>query len=106
MAEPSVYSFDLKELAIALIKQQGLHEGIWMAALEFNLGAGMISTSPGEVRPGALIQVNKIQLIRQSDANPPPHLAVDATEVNLAPSQAKPPRSRERKERLRAGDND
>jgi hypothetical protein len=99
MAEPTVYSFDLKELAIALIKQQGLHEGTWMAALEFNLGAGMISTSPGEVRPGALIQVNKIQLIRQNDPASAPHLTVDASEVNPAPSKT---RSSERKERLRS----
>ena len=106
MAEPSQYSFDLKEVTIALIKQQGLHEGAWMVALEFHLGAGMVSTSPGEPKPGALIQVNKVQLIRQSDPSSVPHLTVDAAEVNPASSQSKAPRSRERKERLRAGHND
>jgi len=101
MAEPTQYTFDLKEVAAALIKQQGLHEGVWMVAFEFNLGAGMISTAPGEMRPGALIQVNKIQLTRQGDLSSIPHLAVDAVDVNPPPSEAKP--SRERKERLRSG---
>ena len=102
MAEPTQYAFDLKEVAAALIKQQGLHEGVWMVAFEFNLGAGMISASPGEPRPGALIQVNKIQLTRQGEPNAIPHLSVDAAEVNPLPTESKP--SRERKERLRGGD--
>jgi hypothetical protein len=94
MAEPTQYSFDLKEVTIALIKQQGLHEGTWMVALEFNLGAGMVATSPGAVKPGAVIQVNRIQLVRQDNPDSAPDLTVDAREVNPAPDQSKSSRPR------------
>jgi hypothetical protein len=88
MAEPTQFSFDLKEAATALIKQQGLHEGHWMLALEFSLGAGIIGATPENVTPGAIVQVQKLQLIRQNALPPPhPHLTVDAAQVNPAPKQ-------------------
>jgi hypothetical protein len=46
MAEPTQFSFDLKELTTALIKQQGLHEGTWLAGFDFAFGAGMIGPTP------------------------------------------------------------
>ena len=38
MAEVDTYGFDLREVTTALIKQQGIHEGLWMLAFEFSLG--------------------------------------------------------------------
>jgi hypothetical protein len=83
MAEPTQFSFDLKELVTALIKQQGIHEGAWLAAFDFGFGAGMIGPTPDEARPAALVQLLKVNLVRQTQIPPPhPHLTVDAAEVN------------------------
>lgn len=82
MAEPSQYDFDLNEVTIALIKQQGLHEGLWALGLELHMAVGAFGPTPAEARPGALVQVNRLHLTRQ-----PPDKAdfpgtVDAKLVN------------------------
>jgi hypothetical protein len=41
MADP-VYNFELREATIALLKQQGIHEGRWLLSFEFQFGAGMM----------------------------------------------------------------
>jgi hypothetical protein len=86
MAEPTQFSFDLKELTTALIKQQGLREGTWLAAFDFGFGAGMIGPTPDDARPAAFVQVLKVNLVRQTLPPPHPHLTVDASEVNLPPA--------------------
>ncbi len=86
MAEPIQFSFDLREVATALIKQQGIHEGAWLAGFEFNLGAGMVGQTPEDAKPSAFVQLLKVQLVRQTQVPVPhPHLTVDAAEVNPAP---------------------
>jgi hypothetical protein len=83
MAEPTQFTFDLKEAATALVKQQGLHEGLWMVSFEIGLVAGIIGQTPATSMPAAFVQFNKLQLIRQDQVPPPhPHLTVDAAEVN------------------------
>lgn len=81
MAEPTQYAFDFKEVTTALIKAQGLHEGLWALNFEFTLTAGNLGPSPSEAKPGALLLINKLQISRQpdgvSDAN-----VVNAAEVN------------------------
>lgn len=85
MAEATQFTFDLKEAATALVKQQGLHEGLWMVAFEFTLGAGVVGPNPAEAMPSAFIQMQKLQLVKQPVPPPQPHLTVDAAEVNPAP---------------------
>jgi hypothetical protein len=102
MAEPTQYAFDLREAATALIKHQGIHEGIWMIAVEFTLSAGLIGPSSAEVRPSAIAQVNKLMLTQAPEAVP---LAVNAAEVNPVPASEARPRSivATRKRRSRIG---
>jgi len=86
MAEVTQFNFDFKEVATALIKQQGLHEGFWLIAFKFSMGAGIIGATPDDARPAALLQMLKVQLVKQTQIPPPhPHLTVDAAEVNPAP---------------------
>jgi hypothetical protein len=85
MAEVDTYGFDLKEVTTALIKQQGIHEGLWMMSFEFNLGAGMAGSTKEEVRPVAFVQINKISLVRQKEIPSGHNLAINAAEVNPAP---------------------
>jgi hypothetical protein len=85
MATPTQYSIDLNEAAVALIKEQGIHEGLWTLAFEFTLGAGQFGPTPAEAKPGAFMQINKLQLIRQSEGAPEAANAIDAAVVNPAP---------------------
>ena len=87
MADATQFTFDLREVTTALIKQQGLHEGNWMAAFEFTLGAGLIGPTPAEAWPSALVQAKTVLLVRQTVPLSHPHLTVDAAEVNPAPSK-------------------
>jgi hypothetical protein len=87
MAETTQYTFDLKEATVALIKEQGIHEGLWILGFEIALGAGQFGPTPAEAKPGAFMQINKLQLLRQTAeaAN-----TVDAAAVNPPPSTSKP----------------
>jgi hypothetical protein len=96
MAEPTQFSFSLYEATVALIKEQGLHEGLWLLGFEFGHAAGMVGNSPEDAKPTAFVQINNLQLVRQNEAAPPTPLVVDAANVNPAPkkisAKAKQPR--------------
>ena len=53
MAETKQINFDLHEVAIALIKKEGIREGRWMLGLEFTFGAGNLGAGPTDTKPGA-----------------------------------------------------
>jgi hypothetical protein len=82
MPETAPYSFDLKEATAALIKDKGLHEGLWAIGFEMVLGAGLFGPSPAESKPGAIMQINKLQLVRAAPGTPEAVRAVDAAVVN------------------------
>jgi hypothetical protein len=84
MAEINQYSFSFKEVAEALIKQQGLHEGTWGIYAEFGIAAGNIKNAEGQTVPAAIIPIVKLGLQRFEADHP---LAVNAAEVN--PSRKK-----------------
>lgn len=90
MAEVDTYGFDLREVTTALIKQQGIHEGLWMLAFEFSLGAGLSGPTKEEVRPLAFVQINKISLVRQPEISASHNLVMNAAEINPPPSENKP----------------
>jgi hypothetical protein len=93
MAEASTYSFDLKEVTSALLKQQGIHEGLWQVTFEFNFGVALVGATQQEVRPSAFMQINKLQLVRQAESSAHQPLVVNASEVNPASlaNKAEPP---------------
>jgi hypothetical protein len=87
MPEIETYVFSYKEIVEALIKLQGIHEGIWQLHVEFGLAAQNIQlVEPGmqpqqdlPVSPAAIVPINKIGITKVSKENP---LAVDASKVN------------------------
>jgi creatinine amidohydrolase/Fe(II)-dependent formamide hydrolase-like protein len=83
MAEADRFTFTYKEIAEALVKQQGIHEGLWGVYVEFGIGAANVGTMPesNDVVPAAIVPVQKIGLQRFPEAN---NLTVDATVVNPA----------------------
>lgn len=82
MAEVTQYSFSMKDLAVALLKQQDIHEGRWFVGFEFALAAGNIATSPTDVRPSAIVGITNVNLQRVKEGEPPLPFQVDASEVN------------------------
>ncbi len=95
MAEPTQFEFSLKDITVNLIKQAGIHEGLWMAGFEFGFGAMHIGPSPTDARPAAFVQVNKIILSKVPEGTPEGSpLIVDAAAVNPAPAGGRPRRSK------------
>jgi hypothetical protein len=81
MAEATQYSFTWVEIAETLIKKQDIHEGEWVASLEFAVNAGIVGQSPTDAKPGLFIFANTVQLAK-AQPNSPPHLVVDAAKAN------------------------
>ena len=80
MTDPNAFSFDFRELAAALIKQQGLHEGRWAVGFQFNFAAINIGAA-NEEKPTALAQVDSVLLVPFGE-HLPKWMAVDAAKVN------------------------
>jgi hypothetical protein len=94
MAETTQFTFELSEVATALIKQQGLHDGLWTIGCEFGFAAALAGPTQGDVRPAAFVTINKIQLMRQPPGAPVTPFTVYASEVNPPPATSKrPPRT-------------
>ncbi len=91
---PEPIIFDYKEIVTALIKQQGLNEGIWALYVEFGLVAanfafadeGQVEVDqnapPTNILPTALIPIKKVGLIRSNLVS---NISVDAAKVNPKP---------------------
>jgi hypothetical protein len=81
MPETKSIIFTHKEVAEALIKQQGIHEGLWGIYFEFGFGAGNIGPVPGDpnLLPTAIVQITKIGIQRFPEEN---NLTIDASVSN------------------------
>jgi hypothetical protein len=90
MAEPTQYSIELREATITLLKEQGIHEGFWSLAFEFSFGAGLTGPSPEQVRPGAVVQIQRLILARHMEGQPPNPLAIDAAKLKPSTTEAVP----------------
>ena len=86
MGEVTTYSLDYQEVVEAVIKHQGLHEGIWQLHIEFGLGATNMATAPDQVSPVAIVPVKRIGITKVEKEGP---LAVDASKVNPGPKTKK-----------------
>ena len=73
-----------KEVTLALIKHQNLHEGIWQLYVEFGIAAGNLPISEENqdnlrLCPTAIVPIKTIGLMKVDKENP---LALDASKVN------------------------
>lgn len=85
MADVSQIFFSYQEVAEALVKKQGLHEGIWGLDINFGLRASNVGETQNDVKPAAIVAVLQIGLHRQEKET---NLSVDAAKVN---PRSKPP---------------
>lgn len=88
MAEVKQYTFTYKEVVEALLKHQGLHDGIWGMYMEFGIRGANIGVGPEDesLLPAAIVPVVKIGLQRFDKVH---QLSVDASEVNPPPKKGK-----------------
>jgi hypothetical protein len=86
MADIQSYSFNFKEVAEALVKHQGLHEGIWQLAFEFGFSAINAGPNVNDLRPAIINTMVKVLLTKVEQET---NLAVDAAKVN--PPEKKTP---------------
>ena len=82
MAEVGKFTFDHKEVAEALVKHQGIHEGIWGVSVQFGLHATNIGPSDQRLDPAAIVSIVNIEIQKfETETN----LTVDAAKVNPRP---------------------
>lgn len=86
MAETGLYLFTHKELVEILIKNQGLHEGIWQLYVNFGLKATNLGISEEDALPTAIIPILQIGLQK---SNKEGNLSADASKVNPRPKARK-----------------
>jgi hypothetical protein len=84
MGEAQTITFSYQEVVAALIKHQGIHEGIWGLTIQVGVQAGPMKVGPSENDKviGLIIPLQKIGIQKQDKPDP---LAVDAAEVNPPP---------------------
>lgn len=91
MGNPSQYTFEMSEVATALIKAQNIHEGKWWVGFEFTLASGLLGGPGGpggstDAFPGAFFTIRRVVLAQATGEPPPPaHMTVDAAQVNPQP---------------------
>lgn len=79
MAEATQVMFTHKEVVTALLKSQGIHEGIWGLAIQFGFGVGNTGPNEQDVNPTAMVPIMGVGIQRFPEKN---SLSVDAAEVN------------------------
>lgn len=79
MAEITQVQYTHKELLALMLKDQGIHEGIWALMVGFGLGVANVGPSDNEVNPAAIIPLLHVGLQKGTLLN---NITVDAAEVN------------------------
>jgi len=79
MAEPTQIVFKHREVVEALVKHQGIHDGIWGLYVRFGISATNVGTTDADIMPAAIIPILEIGLQRFDKEN---NIAIDASKVN------------------------
>lgn len=84
MAEAALITFSHKEVVEALIKKQGIHEGIWGLYMKFAIHATNVALGSPDLLPAAVVPVLEVGLQKFEELN---NLSIDAAVVNPPPKQ-------------------
>lgn len=80
MAEVTQYLFTHRELTELLIKNQGLHEGLWTVSFQLGVGvANLPPTTGGDPLPATITLIQAVGLQRVDKEGP---AVLDAAKVN------------------------
>jgi hypothetical protein len=83
MAEPTQIVFSYKEVVEALLKKQGIHEGIWGIHVRFGIQAMNAGGSADDLLPVAVVPLVNIGIQKFEELS---SLSVDASVVNPKPA--------------------
>jgi len=79
------YTYTHREFAEILVKQQGIHQGLWGLYVEFGIGGvNVVNSTDGAMSPAAIVPITKIGIQRFPEAN---SMTVDAAVVNPVAEQ-------------------
>ncbi len=81
-----IADFSLTELTEILIKNQGLHEGLYNLSVQLQIGVGTVGPSPELICPGAMLGVSRIGLSKTDEGKENIH-TVNAAKINPAPKK-------------------
>ena len=79
MPIPAGSPLSIQELTGVLIKHYGIRDGNFDLLVEFQIGMGAIGPSPDDMKPSAIVGVNRIGLVPAQTITP---LTVNASVVN------------------------
>ena len=79
MAEATQIVFTYRELVTAMVKEQGIHEGIWALYVHFGLQAQNFGPTLADIVPTAVLPILHMGLQK---ADKESNIAVDASKVN------------------------
>lgn len=85
MGKPERLTFSYPEIAEALVKREGIHEGLWGIYVEFGIGAANVNgpnDPDGKLVPAAIVPVVRMGIQKFKEEN---SLTVDAAKVNPLP---------------------
>lgn len=80
MATPAKYVYDFKEVTEALLRKEGISEGLWNVYIEFGIGAANMGPTPEDIRPAAIVPIMKIGIVQTNDRS---NLTVDASTLGV-----------------------
>lgn len=92
MADNTPLFFEHKEVVTALLKEKGIHEGLWSLSIQFGITAANAGPNDDDLMPAAIVPVLKIGVQQTEKVN---NLTVDAAEVNPPPASRKKRKSAE-----------
>jgi hypothetical protein len=80
VATPAKYVYDFKEVTEALLRQEGISDGLWNVYIEFGIAAANMGPTPQDIRPAAIVPIMKIGIVQTNDRS---NLTVDASTLGV-----------------------
>lgn len=84
MARGDKLRFDLRDLATALLRHEGIHVGRWRLDVDFSMTRAEVGPSEQGALPGVVLAFNGLELQRCDDAPAGSPQVFDATKENPA----------------------
>jgi hypothetical protein len=90
MPEISQLNFNFREIAEYLLKREKIKSGKWSIGVSFNFGVGNMGPTPAEAKPGVLMTVENITLLKVDDNSVAEGLIIDAGQLAAIAEEKKP----------------
>jgi hypothetical protein len=82
MSEVTAITFTHAEIVSLMLRERGIHEGLWQLHVEFGLAAGNAGPDAEHLAPAGILALLKLGLNKVPDETPRTNLIVDAAVVN------------------------